>query len=84
MQDMTTAENGCATSVKPETTYEEKLNAIGESVSNLASCDDEQDGEDEEDDAEDPELRKLSDDDEPCRMIGTITKPVQHRMESFW
>jgi len=65
MQDMTTAENGGATTGKPETTFEEMLNAIGDSLSDLASSDDEQDGEDEEDDEEDTELGKLSDHDEP-------------------
>jgi hypothetical protein len=83
MQDMTTAENECATTGKPETTFEEMLNAIRDSLSDLASSDDEQDGEDEEDDEEDTELGKLSDDDEPGWVTGTITKTVQHRMESF-
>ena len=83
MQDMTTAENGGATTGKPETTFEEMLNAIGDSLSDLASSDDEQDGEDEEDDEEDTELGKLSDDDEPGWVMGTITKTVQHCMESF-
>ena len=41
------------------------LNAIGDSLSDLVSSNDEQDGEDEEDDEEDTELGKLSDDDEP-------------------
>jgi len=59
------------------------LNAIGDSLSDLASSDDEQDGEDEEDDEEDTELSKLSDDDEPGWVMGTITKTVQHGMESF-
>jgi len=59
------------------------LNAIGDSLSDLASSDDEQDREDKEDDEEDIELGKLSDDDEPGWVMGTITKTVQHRMESF-
>jgi len=84
MQDMTTAENGCATTGKPETTFEEMLNAIGDSLSDLGSSDDEQYGEDEEDDEEDTELGKLSDDDEPGWVMGTITKTVQHHMQSFW
>jgi len=83
MQDITTAGNGCVTTGKPETTFEEMLNAIRESLSDLASSDDEQDGEDEEDDEEDTELGKLSDDDEPGWVMGTITKMVLHRMESF-
>jgi hypothetical protein len=83
MQDMTTAENECATTGKPETMFEEMLNAIGDSLSDFASSDNEQDGEDEEDDEEDTELGKLSDDDEPGWVMSTITKTVQHRMESF-
>jgi len=83
MQDMTTAENGGATTGKPETMFEEMFNAIGDSLSDLASSDDEQDGEDEEDNEEDTELGKLSDNDEPGWVMGRITKTVQHRMESF-
>jgi len=81
---MTTAESTGATTRKHETTFEEMLNAIGDSLSNLASSEDEQDGEDEEDDEEDTGLSKLSDDDEPCWVMGTISKTVQHHMESFW
>jgi len=83
MQDMTTAENECAKTGKLETMFEEMLNAIRDSLGELASSDDEQDGEDEEDDEEDTELGKLSDDDEPGWVMGTITQTVQHRMESF-
>ena len=77
LKDMTTATE------KPEKTFAEMLNAIGDSLSDLASSDDEQDGEDEEDDEEDTELGKLSDDDEPGWVMGTISKTVQHHMESF-
>jgi len=59
------------------------LNAIGDSLSDLASSDDEQDGEDEDDDEEDTGHGKLSEDDEPGWVMGTISKMVQHRMESF-
>jgi hypothetical protein len=84
LQDVTTAANGGATTGKPETTFEEMLNAIRDSLSDLASTDDEQDGEDEEDDEEDTELGKISEGDEPGWVMGTITKTVQHHMESFW
>jgi hypothetical protein len=77
LKDMTAATG------KPETTCEEMLNGIGDSLSDIASSDDEQDGEDEKDDDEDTELGKLSDDDEPGWVMGTIAKRVQHRMESF-
>jgi len=82
MQDMTTAENGCPTTQKPETTFEAILYANGHIMSELASRDDEQDGEDEEDDEEDTQLGKLSDDDEPGWVMGTIAETVQHHMES--
>jgi len=57
------------------------LIAIGDSLSDLASSDDGEDGEDEDD--EETELGKLSDDDKPGWVMGTITKTVQQRMESF-
>jgi len=77
LKDMTTATG------KPETTFAAMLNAIGDSLSDLASSDDEQAGEGKEDDEEDTELGKLNDDDEPGWVMGTISKMVQHRMESF-
>ena len=83
MQDTRTAEKGCATTGKPETTFDEMWNAIGDSLSDVASSNDEQDGEDEDDDEEDTELGKLSDDDKPGMVMGTITRIVQHRKESF-
>jgi len=77
LKDMTTA------TWKPETPFEEMLNAIGDSPSDLASSDDQQHGEDEEDDEEEKELGKLNDDIEPGWVMGTISKTVQHGMESF-
>jgi len=59
------------------------LNPIGDSLSNLASSNEEQDGGDKEYDEDDTELGKLSDDDEPGWVMGTISKTVQHCMESF-
>ena len=47
------------TTVQPETTFQEMLNAIRDSLSDLASSDDGEIGEDEEDDEEDPELSKM-------------------------
>ena len=78
LKDMSTAETGGATTRKPNTTFEQMLNAIGDSLSDLASSDIEQDGEDEEYDEEDTELGNLSDDDEPGRVMGTLSKTVQH------
>jgi hypothetical protein len=77
LKDITTATG------KPETTFEEMLNAIRGSMSNLVSSDNEQVGEDEEDDDEDTEQGKLSHDDEPGWVMGTISKTVQYCMERF-
>jgi hypothetical protein len=69
------------TSREPEKTFEEMLVAIGDSLNDLVSSDDGEDEEDEDD--EETKQGKLSDDDEPGWVMGTITKTVQHRMESF-
>jgi len=71
------------TTTKPETSFDKMLNAIGDSLSDLASRNDEEDGEDRDDEEEDTELGKLSEDDEPRWVMGTFSKMVQHGMESF-
>ena len=58
-------------------------NAIRESLSDLPSSKNEQEGEDKEDDEEESELSKLSDDYEPGWVMCTVTKTVQHCMEGF-
>jgi len=63
-EDMNTAENTGVTTIMQEKKFEEMLNSIGDSLSDLASSNNEQDGEDEEDVEEDTELGKLSDDDD--------------------
>jgi len=77
---MTRAEIAGLTPREPEKTFEEMMAAIGGSLSDLARSDDGEDGEDED---EETELGKLSEDDEPGRVMGTISKTVQQRMESF-
>jgi len=77
---MTHAEIAGLTPREPEKTFEEMMAAIGDSLSDLASSDDGEDGEDED---EETELGKLSEDDEPGWVMGTISKTVQQRMESF-
>jgi hypothetical protein len=72
-----------STTTKPEITFEQMLNAVGDSLSDLASSEDEQDGEDEDDDEENTGHGKLSEDDEPGWVMGTISKTVLHCMESF-
>jgi len=69
------------TNREPERSFEEMMFGIGDSLNDLASSDDGEDGED-EDDAE-TEQGKLSEDDQPGGVMGTITKTVQQRMERF-
>jgi len=57
------------------------LAAIGDSLSDPASSDDGENGEDE--DVEETEQGKLSEDDEPGWVMGTHTKMVQQHMERF-
>ena len=81
--NMRNAEKVGLTTTKPETTCEEMLNAIRDSLSDLACSDDGEDGVDKDDDEEDSAGGKLSEDDQPGRVMGSISKTVQHRMERF-
>ena len=82
-EDMRNAEKAVLTTTKPETTFAQMLNAIGDSLSDLASPNDGEDGEDEDDDQSDPELGKLSEDDEPGCVMGTISETIKHHKERF-
>jgi hypothetical protein len=62
-----------STTTEPEKMFEEMFNAIGERLSDLASSEEKIDGEDEHDHAKDTELGKLSEDDEPGWVMGTIS-----------
>jgi len=84
VKDLTTTQQVGATTTKPKTTFEEMWNAIGDSLSDLASSDNQRDGADKDNDEEDTELTKQSDDDKPGWVMGRISKTVQHRMESVW
>jgi len=77
------AEQSRSTTRKPETTFEEVLNAIRDSLTNLPSSDNEQDGKDEDDDGEETELGKFSEDDEPGWVMCTTSQTVPHCKESF-
>jgi len=82
-EDMRNVQKAQSTTTKPETTFQELLNAVGDSLSDLASSEDEEYREVEDDDEEDSEFGKLSEDDEPGWVMGTISQTVQHRMERF-
>jgi len=83
LENMTNAEKAGLTTRKPKKRLKEMLNVIGDSLSNLASSDDEEDGEDEVDEKENTQLGKLSKDDEPSWVMGTISRTVQQCMEGF-
>jgi hypothetical protein len=79
--DMTHAEIAGLMSRKLKKTFKEMLVAIGDSLSDLASSDDGEDGENEHD--EETEQGKLSEDDEPGWVMATIHKMVQQCKERF-
>jgi hypothetical protein len=78
--DMTHADISGLTPREPKKTFEEMMAAIGDSLSDLAISNDGEDGKDED---EETELGKLSEDDEPGWVMGTISKTEQQRMQSF-
>jgi len=79
--DMINADNVGFPTREPETTIEEIMILIGDSMSNLASSDDEVDWHDEEE--ESTELGELSEHDEPSWVVGTISNTVERHMERF-
>ena len=73
-------------STKSETKFEEILNAIHDSLSDLPSSDDGEDGDNNDWDEKDnnqqyPPLGRMSEDDQPCSVMGTISHTVEHEME---
>jgi len=60
------------------------LYTIRYSLRDLASHDDEEDAEDKVDDEDVCEVSKLSADDEPGLVMGTISQMVMQSKESFW
>jgi hypothetical protein len=59
------------------------LNAVGDSLSDLSSSEDEVNEEDEDDDEEDTELGNLSQDDKHGWVMDTMSKMVQNRRRAF-
>ena len=76
-----TAENSGLTTRELKITFHKMIVAIRDSLSNIASSDNGEDGEDEY--HEETAQGKLSEDDEPSWVMGTIPKMVDHRMERF-
>jgi len=67
---------------EPEKIFEEMMVALSDSLRDLASSNDWEDGEDEDD--EETAQGKLSEDAEPGWVIGTITKMVQHISKMYF
>jgi hypothetical protein len=67
---------------KPEKTFQDLCYPIGDSRSNRTSADDEEAVKNKEDYEEDTIVGKLSQDDEPGWVIGTISKMVHCASES--
>jgi hypothetical protein len=80
-EDMKHAEIAELTNREPEKMFEEMMVVVGFSLSNLASSNNGEDGEDEAD--EETAQGKLRKDDKPGWVMGTITKTVQQRMLRF-
>jgi hypothetical protein len=59
------------------------MNAMRDSLSDLATSDDGEDGEHQDDDQEDIGHGTLTEDHEPGCMMGTISNMQQHCMDSF-
>jgi len=66
---------------EPKKTFREMMVAIGDCLSNIASSNNGEDGEDENDEV--TEQGQLNEDDKPCWGMGTSNKTVQQRMERF-
>jgi hypothetical protein len=65
-----------------EKTFDAMRVAIGDSLSDFASSNEGDDGEDE--DEEESDQGQLSEDDKPGWVMGSITQMVQQHMERFW
>jgi len=80
-EDMKHGEIAPLTNREPESTVDKTMIAFGESLSDLASSDDWDEGEDVDD--EETGQGKLSEDDEPSWVMCTITKMVEQCMQMF-
>jgi phosphoglycerate dehydrogenase-like enzyme len=77
---MAYAEMAGLTPREPEQTFGEMITAIRDNLSDHASSDNGENGDDED---EETGLGKVREDDEPSWVMGTISKMVQQRIESF-
>jgi hypothetical protein len=81
---MINTEKAGMTTSECKKTYQEMLNAIGDSLSDFANFEDTENGEDYEDNEDNTGLGTLSNGDIPHWVIGTMCKMVQQSTESIW
>lgn len=82
-EDIRNTENAGLATSKPKISFPEMLHAIKDSLTDLASSNNEEDQDIEDNDEEDTVLGMLSEDDKSGWVMGTISKSVLHRLESF-
>jgi len=80
-EDTEAAQNTGLTTREPEKTSQEMMVTMGDNLSDITNSNDGEDTEDEDDD--DTAQGQLSEDKEPGRVMGTISKTVQLQMERF-
>jgi hypothetical protein len=83
-EDMRNAKTTESRSRKSVNTLGVMLYAIWDSLSNLASANNDEDGEDEEGDEKESQRGKMSEDDIPDWVIGTISKTVVQNLKRYW
>jgi hypothetical protein len=81
LEDTETTENVGLTTTEPEKMCPEMMVAIRGSLSHIASLNHGEDGEDEDD--ADTEQDKISENDKPGWVMGTVAKRVKLHMERF-
>jgi len=79
-EDKGHAEKRGSTTGQPNKSFEGMMNAITDSLSDVASSDDEEDGEDEAVDDEDTVQGKQSQCGKPGRVMCTVSKTIQQHM----
>ena len=80
---MRNAENAELPTTKPETSLAKMVNAIGDSLNDLACSGNVEDSDDKNGDEADPPVGKLSKDDEPGWVMGTVSITLWHQIERF-
>jgi hypothetical protein len=83
-EQMRNVEQAESKTTKLETAFDEMLNTIEDSLSDLERSKDEEGEEDEDDNEDDTGPGKLREDDEPGWVMGTISQTVQYCMKSVW